>query len=134
MADRFWGARNSLAYAWKTQLDAGARLAFGSDAPVESPNPFLGIHAAVTRRRADGSPGRQGWHPEQRLSLLAALEGYSLGAAHAAYSEDRQGRLSEGFLADLIVLEQDPFAMDVDAIKLLRSSATMIDGEWVHQV
>lgn len=133
MAERYWGERSSLAYAWQQQLDAGARLAFGSDAPVESPNPFLGIHAAVTRRRADGSPGKAGWRSEQRISLLAALEAYCMGAAYASYSEKRQGRLAEGYLADLIVLERDPFEMDLDEIKLLRSSATMIAGEWVHR-
>jgi hypothetical protein len=132
MADQYWGARTSLAYAWKAQLDAGARLAFGSDAPVESPNPFLGIHAAVTRRRADGSPGQEGWHAEQRLGLQAALDGYTTGAAYAAYAENRHGQLAEGFLADLIVLDRDPFRMDADEIRLLRSSATMIGGEWVH--
>lgn len=131
MADRYWGERNSLAYAWKTQLDLGATLAFGSDAPVESPNPFLGIHAAVTRRRADGTPGPDGWHPEQRLSVRAAIDGYTSGAAHAAYAERRQGRLAEGSLADLIVLEEDPFVIDPDELKSLRSSATMIAGNWV---
>ncbi len=133
MAEKYWGERTSLAYAWRSQLEDGARLAFGSDAPVESPNPFLGIHAAVTRRRADGSPGAQGWHPEQKLDLPAALRGYTTGAAYAAYAENRQGQLTEGFLADLIVLDRDPFEMDADEIKSLRSSATMFDGEWVHR-
>lgn len=133
MADAYWGDRTSLAYAWKTQLDAGACLAFGSDAPVESPNPFLGIHAAVTRRRADGTPGREGWHPEQRLSVQQAIKGFTSGAAHAAYAEKRQGRLAEGYLADLIVLDEDPFSVDPDRLKVLRSSATMIGGEWVYQ-
>jgi predicted amidohydrolase YtcJ len=59
MADRYWGKRAELSYALRSQLQAGARLAFGSDAPVETPNPFFGLHAAVTRRRADGSPGLQ---------------------------------------------------------------------------
>lgn len=133
MADAYWGTRTSLSYAWKTQLDAGAPLAFGSDAPVESPNPFLGIHAAVTRRRADGSPGTHGWHPEQRLDLQQALQGYTLGAAYAAYTEKQQGRLVEGCFADLIVLHEDPFSVDPDRLGGLRSSATMIDGEWVYQ-
>ncbi|MFH1185768.1 MAG: amidohydrolase [Chloroflexota bacterium] len=133
MADTYWGGRTSLAYAWKTQLDAGAHLAFGSDAPVESPDPFRGIHAAVTRRRADGTPGLAGWHPEQRLSVQQAIEGFTLGAAYAAYAEKRQGRLADGYLADLIVLEQDPFSIDPDELKSLRSSATMIGGEWVYQ-
>ncbi len=133
MAEKYWGKRTSLAYAWRSQLEAGARLAFGSDAPVESPNPFLGIHAAVTRRRADGSPGVDGWHPEQKLDLRAALKGYTTGAAYAAYAEDRQGQLAEGFFADLIVPDRDPFETDADEIKSLHSSATMFDGEWVHR-
>ena len=58
MAEKYWGSRSRLSYAWKSLLNHGARLAFGSDAPVESPNPFRGIHAAVTRQRPDGSPGR----------------------------------------------------------------------------
>ncbi len=133
MADKYWGERTSLAYALRTQLNQGAHVAFGSDAPVESTNPFWGIHAAVTRRRADGSPGSQGWHPEQRLSMQEALEGFTLGAAYAAYSEDRQGKLAPGFLADLIVLEKDPFTCDPDDVKDLRSSATMVGGEWVYE-
>lgn len=131
MADRYWGERTSLAYAWRTQLQAGAHLAFGSDAPVESPNPFWGLHAAVTRRRADGSPAPDGWHPEQRLSMLEAVLGFTRGAAYAAYAENRLGRLAEGCFADLIVLEKDPFACDPDEMKDLKSSATMVGGEWV---
>ncbi len=133
MADKYWGGRASLAYAWKSQLDAGAKLAFGSDAPVELPNPFLGIHAAVTRRRADGGPGRQGWHPEQRLSLQEALEAFTSGPAYAAYAEGRQGSLTPGKLADLIVLEQDPFTSDPESIRSMESSATMIGGDWVFR-
>ena len=83
-ADRFWGDRSAHAYAWRTQLNHGASLAFGSDAPVESPNPFLGLHAAVTRRRADGSPSAEGWYPEQKLTLAEALSAYTVGAAYAA--------------------------------------------------
>ena len=101
MADQYWGARTAMAYAWKTQLDAGAHLAFGSDAPVESPNPFLGIHAAVTRRRADGSPGPDGWHPEQRLDLQAAIEGYTSGAAYAAHHGGSPGAARAGLSGGL---------------------------------
>jgi predicted amidohydrolase YtcJ len=133
MADRYWGERTSLAYAWKSQLDVGAHVAFGSDAPVESPNPFWGIHAAVTRRRADGAPGPQGWHPEQRLNVQQAVEGFTAGAAYAAYVENRQGKLAPGHLADLIVLERDPFTCDPGELRELQSSATMVGGEWVYQ-
>ena len=132
MADAFWGERARLAYAWKTQLDAGAHLAFGSDAPVESPNPFWGLHAAVTRRRADGSPSADGWYPEQKLTMAQAWEGYTVGPAYAAGMENRLGRLAPNHLADLIVLEQDPFTGDPDDLLRLESSATMVNGEWVY--
>jgi len=132
MADQFWGERSRLAYAMKTQLDFGARLALGSDAPVESPNPFWGLHAAVTRRRADGSPSPDGWYPEQKLTMAEAVEGYTLGPAYAANMEDRLGRLAPGYLADLIVLEKDIFTCNPNDLLTLESSATMIGGEWVH--
>jgi predicted amidohydrolase YtcJ len=133
MADQFWGERSRLAYAMKTQLDFGARLALGSDAPVESPNPFRGLHAAVTRRRADGSPSADGWYPEQKLTLSQAWEGYTLGPAYAAGMESRLGRLAPDHLADLIVLEKDPFDCDPDELLDLHSAATMVAGEWVLQ-
>jgi len=132
-ADKYWGERVDLAYAWRTQLDAGAVLAFGSDAPVEAPNPFWGLHAAVTRCRPDGSPGPQGWHPEQRLSMREALEGYTVGAAYAAGLEDRLGRLSPGHYADLIVLDDDPFTCSPEQLLTMRSAATMLGGEWLWQ-
>jgi predicted amidohydrolase YtcJ len=134
MADAFWGERSRLAYALKTQLNYGAPLALGSDAPVESPNPFLGLHAAVTRRRADGSPSADGWYPEQRLTMAEAWEGFSLGPAYAAYMESRLGRLAPGYLADLIVLDaaQDPFTCDPDDLLTMQSSATMVGGDWVY--
>jgi predicted amidohydrolase YtcJ len=132
-ADRCWGERAALAYAWKTLLQQGARLAFGSDAPVELPNPFLGLHAAVTRQRPDGSPGPDGWHPEQRLTFREALEGFVLGPAYAAGKESSLGRLARGYLADLIVLEQDPFTCGPDELRTLQPAATMIAGEWVWQ-
>jgi hypothetical protein len=133
MADRFWGPeRSRLAYAMKTQLDFGARLALGSDAPVESANPFRGLHAAVTRRRADGSPSPEGWYPEQKLSMADAFAGFTLGAAYAAYMEDRLGRLAPNYLADLVVLEKDPFSCKPEELLSLESSATMLNGEWVY--
>ena len=133
MADDFWGERAKLSYAWRTQLDNGARLAFGSDAPVETPNPFLGLHAAVTRRRADGSPSADGWYPEQKLSMAEAWDAYTLGPAYAAYMENRLGRLAPNHIADLIVLEKDPFTCDPDELLTMQSSATMVGGEWVYR-
>jgi predicted amidohydrolase YtcJ len=132
-ADKLWGARSAGAYAWRTQLNHGAVLAFGSDAPVESPNPFFGLHAAVTRRRADGSPSPQGWYPEQRLSISEAWNGFTSGPAYAAGMEDRLGKLSPGYHADLIVLEKDPMTCEPDDLLKMQSSATMVKGEWVWQ-
>jgi predicted amidohydrolase YtcJ len=117
----------------KTQLDFGAHLALGSDAPVESPNPFLGLHAAVTRQRADGSPSADGWYPEQKLTLAQAWDGFTRGPAYAAYMENRLGCLSPNHLADLIVLESDPFTCNADELLTMQSSATMVNGEWVFQ-
>jgi predicted amidohydrolase YtcJ len=132
MADRFWGNRSAFAYAWQSQLQHGAVLAFGSDAPVESPNPFWGIQAAVTRCRADGSPGRDGWYPEQKLSVSEALKAYTYGPAYAAHLEDRLGMLAPNYLADLIVLPQDPFACAPTEIINIAPLATMVGGEWVY--
>jgi hypothetical protein len=132
-ADRYWGQRARHAYAWRTQINHGAVLAFGSDAPVESPNPFLGLHAAITRRRADGTPNPAGWYPEERLTLRAALAGFTSGAAFAAGMENKLGKLAAGYLADLIVLEKDPFACDPEEFLTFASSATLVGGEWVWQ-
>ncbi len=133
MADRYWGERAAYSYAWKLQQEHGANLAFGSDAPVESPNPFWGLHAAVTRRRKNGSPGSQGWIPAQRIDLQEALLAYTRGAAYAAGMEDRLGKLAPNYLADLIVLEQDPFEVDAGELYKLKPAATMVGGEWVYQ-
>ena len=133
MADRYWGDRCATAYAWRSLLDAGVLLAFGSDCPVEDLNPFLGIHAAVTRRRSDGSPGPEGWYPEQRLTVEEAVRAYTLGAAQAVGLGDRLGSLSPGKLADLIVLDRDIFACDPMEIAETQVLATMIGGQFVYE-
>lgn len=132
-ADRYWGKRAELSYAWRTQLNYGAILAFGSDAPVESPNPFWGLHAAVTRQRADGSPSAEGWRAEQKLTLTEALSAYTFGAAYTANAENRLGRLAENYHADLIVLEEDPFKIAPADLLTISPSAVMINGEWILQ-
>ncbi len=132
-ADRYWGGRSKLAYAWRTQLNYGAQLVFGSDAPVESPNPFLGIYAAITRQRADGSPSAEGWYPEEKLTFAEALSAYTFGAAYAANAEHRLGKLAENYLADLIVLDADPFELAPGSLLTISPTAVMINGEWVVQ-
>ncbi len=131
MAERYWGPRSALSYALRTQLEQGALLALGSDAPVESPNPFWGLHAAVTRRRQDGSPGPDGWYPQQRISLQDAVQGFTTGPAYAAGMENRLGRLAPGFLADLLVLENDPFTCPPDELADIMPWRTMVAGKWV---
>ena len=132
MADQFWGKRAAHAYAWREQLSNGASLIFGSDAPVESPNPFWGIHAAVTRRRADGSPTEQGWYPEQRLIINEAVSAFTTGPAFAAGLEDKAGRLTPGYFADLIILNDDPYTCPPHTLLNIHPLATMVGGEWVY--
>ena len=132
-ADKLWGERSKFSYGWRTQLNHGALLAFGSDAPVESPNPFLGLHAAITRRRADGSPSVEGWYPAEKLSLSEALSAYTYGAAYTANAENRLGKLAENYLADLIVLDEDPFQVEPNDLLNMKPSSVMINGEWVLQ-
>lgn len=132
-ADKYWGARSKFAYALQSLQNVGTQLAFGSDAPVESPNPFWGLHAAVTRKRSDGSPRPDGWNPEQKISLKTALGGFTTGAAYAAGMENRQGQLAPGFFADLVVLDEDLFHIDPDQIREITPIGTMIGGEWVHR-
>ncbi|MFZ5916852.1 MAG: amidohydrolase [Chloroflexota bacterium] len=132
VADALWGARSAGAYAFRSLLQAGTALAFGSDSPVEDLNVMKGIHAAVTRRRADGSPGPDGWYPEQRLSVAEAVYAYTAGAAYASGEEAIKGSLSPGKLADLAVLSQDILAVDPMDILHTEVVATMFDGQFVH--
>jgi predicted amidohydrolase YtcJ len=130
MADRNWGMRSEFSYAWKSVTDTGTVLAFGSDAPVESPDPFAAIHAAVTRLPNDFADPR-GWFPEQRIPLVEALYGYTEGPAYAACQEKYVGKLLEGYFADLIVLDEDPYLVPLQRLPELRTSATMVSGKWV---
>ncbi|HML22503.1 MAG TPA: amidohydrolase [Aggregatilinea sp.] len=133
MADRYWGPRAKWSYNWRAQLEAGAVLAFGSDAPVEPFDPLKGIYAAVTRRRPDGTPGPDGWYPEGRLDMDTALRGFTQGPAYAAGLEHDLGTLAPGFLADLVVLDRDLFAVPPNEILATQVLGTMVGGEWKHR-
>lgn len=132
MADRYWGERTQYAYNPRIQLDYGARIAFGSDAPVEPLDPLLGIHAAVTRQRA-GQP-KGGWHPQAKLNLHETLLGFTQGPAYAAGMEDRLGKLAPGYLADLIALDRDIYAVAADEIPELKVIGAMVGGDWRHRL
>ena len=133
MADRLWKERCIGAYAIRDQLEAGAVLTFGSDSPVEPINPLYGIHAAVTRRRADGTPSPDGWYPAQRLTVAEAVRGFTWGPAYAAGMEDRLGTLAPGTLADLVVLDRDIFTCDPMEIRQAEVLGTMVGGEWKYR-
>jgi predicted amidohydrolase YtcJ len=131
-AERLWGERCATAYAWRALKDAGAVLAFGSDAPVEPLNPWLSVHAAVTRQRPGGAPPK-GWHPEQRLNVTEALWGFTMGAAIAAGAAHEQGTLMPGKLADLAILSNDPFKINPSDLHAVQADMTLIEGEVVWE-
>jgi hypothetical protein len=120
------------AYAWRRMRDTGARLACGSDFPVESPNPFFGIYAAVTRQDQEGWP-EGGWRPEERMTREEALACFTRDAAWAAGMEDKVGTLSVGKRADFIVVDQDPMTAPEEDLWKIRVLRTVIDGETVYE-
>jgi len=133
IVDQHWGARGTSSYAWRSLLDTGTMLAFGSDAPVEDISPLVGIHAAVTRRRANGYPAPEGWYPEQRLTVHEALYAYTMGAAYASGEENIKGSLVPGKLADLVVLDRDLYQIDRMEILETKVVATMVGGTFVYR-
>jgi hypothetical protein len=123
-------ARSS--YAWRTMLNAGAVLAFGSDWPVAPLDPLSGIYAAVTRATLDGNnPG--GWFPEQRLTVEEALRAYTQGSAYAAFEEKGKGTISPGKLADVVVLSEDLFRIPPERIKDAHVEITIVGGRIVYR-
>ncbi|WP_076072861.1 amidohydrolase [Sphingomonas montana] len=127
---RLGEARLAGAYAWKSMVDAGAKLAFGSDYPVESPDPFAGIAAAISREDPSGQPPG-GWHPEQKVDLPTALAAFTSGAAYASFTENMLGSLAPGHLADFILVDTDPFAATPMQIRATKVQETWIGGKRV---
>jgi predicted amidohydrolase YtcJ len=128
LADRFWADKTANAYAYRSLRAAGARLANGSDAPVEDLDPLAGIRAAVTRTQDERPP----WHPEQSLAVMDALEATCVAPAWLAGEERSRGMLRPGFVADLVVLDRDPVAITPSELVEVRVVATMLGGKWVH--
>ncbi len=131
--DRSWGARGIGAYVFASLLAAGANVAFGSDTPVETMDPIAGIHAAVTRRNAAGEPS-DGWHPDQKISLDAALRAYTSGCAATVNEQAAVGCIAPGHLADFGILSEDLFALD-DPMRILeaRADVTVVGGDIVFR-
>lgn len=133
MAEQRVGAqRIKGAYAWQTFLKQGSRIACGSDFPVESPNPFFGIHAAVTRQDASGQPAA-GWYPNEAMSLTEAFRCFTLDAAFAGHQEKVVGSLEKGKWADFIVIDQDLFTMPAKDIHKVGVLQTWVAGRQVFQ-
>ena len=130
MVDRHLGRRGATSYAFRSLLASGATLALGSDAPVETFDPRVGIHAAVTRQKASGAPAG-GWYPQQRLSIDEALYGYTIGAAYAGGLERELGSIEPGKLADLTVFAQDLTVMAPEDILSAQVTGVMVGGAWV---
>lgn len=130
--DRVGKQRIAGAYAWRRMLDSGARLALGSDFPVESPDPRLGLYAAVTRQDREGQPPG-GWLPGQKLSATEALRGFTSDAAYAGFDEGEVGRLAPGLHADFVILEDDPLSVPAAQLDDLRIRSTWVDGKPVFE-
>ena len=130
--DRLGPRRIVGAYAWRQLRDSGARLALGSDFPVESVDPRLGLYAAATRTDAQGQPPG-GWHPEELLTNYEALRGFTLDAAYAGFAEAEVGSLAVGKRADFVLLAQDPLTMDPAQLRDLTVLATYVDGKPVYE-
>jgi predicted amidohydrolase YtcJ len=130
-ADKYWGARASHSYQYKSMLNNGVRLALGSDVPIESIDPRKGVFAAVTRRREGDN--RPSWYPQECLTVEEAVEGFTKGAAFAAGDEFRRGLIAPGYLADFTALAQNVFSTNQDEIPVTPVTATFVGGVPVYQ-
>ncbi|MEO5628813.1 MAG: amidohydrolase, partial [Thermomonas sp.] len=130
--ERLGEARLAGAYAWRDLLDSGAHLALGSDFPVESPDPRMGLYAAVTRQDREGHPPA-GWLPNERMTAAEALRGFTADAAWAGFDQGQVGRLAPGLHADFVVLAADPLAVADSQIDDLKIRSTWVDGKSVYE-
>jgi predicted amidohydrolase YtcJ len=129
---RIGPVRIKTTYAFRTLLDTGAKLAFGSDWTVAPLDPILGVYAAVTRRTLDGK-NPDGWIPEQKISVGEALRAYTAGNAYATFDEATRGALAPGYDADVVVLDRNLFAMAPDSLDGARVRYTIVGGKVVFR-
>jgi predicted amidohydrolase YtcJ len=134
VADRVWGhERSRTAYAFRSLLNAGTHLTLGSDCPVAPLNPLLGIQAAVLRQSEKGEP-KDGWYPEERLTVAEAVRGYTMGPAYTVGLERALGSITPGKLADLVVLDQNIFEIEPAEIANVKPTMTIFNGQVVYPV
>jgi len=124
--------RAKTTYAFRSILDSGATLAFGTDWTVAPLNPILSVYAAVTRRTLDGK-NPKGWVPNQKISVEEAVRAYTLGSAYAEFQETRKGSISVGKLADVVILSRDIFKIDPKEIESVKVQMTIVDGRVVYE-
>lgn len=130
---RLGPARLAGAYAWNTMLVNGVRIAFGTDFPVESPDPWAGWAAAFTRQDASGSP-YGGWQPQERITREQAWKAYTVDAAYAGFAEEKFGRLAPGLAADFIVIDKgDPLLLSPTELRAIKVLQTWVGGEKVYE-
>jgi predicted amidohydrolase YtcJ len=131
---RLGPARLDGAYAWATMLREKVPLAFGSDFPVESPNPFPGLAAAISREDEKGEPAG-GWRPGERVTIEQALAGFTTGAAYAGFAEDRVGSLTPGHMADFLLVDRDVLTAGPAELRATQVLETWIGGvrAWVKK-
>lgn len=129
---RLGPARLAGAYAWASMLKNGSQLAFGTDFPVESPDPFAGWAAAFTRQDANGQP-YGGWRPEERVTREQAWRAYTIGAAYAGFAEDKFGSLAPGQRADFIIVDRDPTLASPSDLRATKVEQTWVGGEKVWE-
>ena len=138
-SDMYWAGnrvgeeRLRTSYAWRTFLDAGVRLAFGSDFPVERVDPLLGFHAAITRQDRNGFPDG-GWRPEQRISRDETLRAFTIDAAYAGFMDDELGSITRGKRADFVILSEDIMEIEPERILKVHVLATYLDGRPVYEM
>ena len=127
-AEKIIGAeRAKTTYAFRSLIDSGSHVAFGSDWFVAPPTPLEGIYAAVTRRTLDGA-NPDGWVPEQKVTVEQALHGYTTEAAYASFEEDIKGKLMPGMLADFVLLDRDLTAIAPETIRDAKVLKTIVGG------
>ncbi len=130
MAEENWGSRTDHAYAWRKFVESNIPLVFGSDAPVESPNPFWGIYAAITRKRhgSENSP----FHPELSITLDQALKSYVSTPLQVNGLHNRSGKIASGYFADLLVFRKDLLNLDAESLYNIKPARVMVNGNWVQ--
>jgi predicted amidohydrolase YtcJ len=124
--------RAKTTYAFRSLLDSGATLAFGTDWTVAPLNPMLTVYAAVTRRTIDGKNSK-GWVPEQKISVEETIRAYTAGSAYAEFQDHVKGTITTGKLADLVLLSRDIFQIDPKEIENVKVVLTMVDGRVVYE-